>query len=393
MGRICCTWSDCNDYRGDLATTRNNYICQRWDKQSPHKHTVTKERYPYGGLEENYCRNPKNEKKPGTAWCYTTDKTKRWDYCDIPQSTKCKNACNPDYQQRKWDDCGLCNCVARPWSHLGEWECGRNDDCWTKQVKVRLVDGNATAGRVEVKYEGEWGTICGMWQRSSWQDPHNNMFDMRAAKVICRQVGLGDPVRIHYLSYFGRGSGPIFLDFTLGEDVFCSGEEMNIAQCQHRGFKVHKCSHFDNVGVVCSECRIGEVKWYACKRCTCMWYIDDEGWATGNAHWECTENECGKEQDFPECCLSPNCSEYRGRLAKTESGIDCQAWSPTSPNWVHPHRYDTEKYPMLTGNFCRNPNGYEAPWCYTMDVNTRWEKCKIPRCQSVPDSSFLDNGF
>jgi len=236
-----------------------------------------------------------------------------------------------------------------------------------------------------VKYEGEWGTICGMW--------HNNMFDMRAAKVICRQVGLGDPVRIHYHSYFGRGSGPISLDFTWGDDVSCSGEEKNIAQCQHRGFNVHKCLHAEDVGVVCSECRIGEVKWYACNRCICTRYIDDEGWATGNVHWECTGNECGKEQDFPECCLSPNCSEYRGRLAKTESGIDCQAWSPSIPPQYHPNRYDPKKFPMLAGNFCRNPNGYEAPWCYTTDINTRWEKCKIPRCQSVPDSSFLDNGF
>ena len=36
---------------------------------------------PFRGLENNYCRNPDNEKMP---WCYTTDPEVRWDYCQIP---------------------------------------------------------------------------------------------------------------------------------------------------------------------------------------------------------------------------------------------------------------------------------------------------------------------
>lgn len=33
------------------------------------------------GLEENYCRNPDNERSP---WCYTTDPETRWEYCGVP---------------------------------------------------------------------------------------------------------------------------------------------------------------------------------------------------------------------------------------------------------------------------------------------------------------------
>lgn len=33
------------------------------------------------GLENNYCRNPDNEKMP---WCYTTDTETRWEYCRVP---------------------------------------------------------------------------------------------------------------------------------------------------------------------------------------------------------------------------------------------------------------------------------------------------------------------
>ena len=38
--------------------------------------------YPNDGLTENYCRNPGKESEG--PWCYTTDKNKRWEYCDVP---------------------------------------------------------------------------------------------------------------------------------------------------------------------------------------------------------------------------------------------------------------------------------------------------------------------
>ena len=36
----------------------------------------------------NYCRNPDGE--PYTPWCYTTDRNKRWELCDVHHcSRKC----------------------------------------------------------------------------------------------------------------------------------------------------------------------------------------------------------------------------------------------------------------------------------------------------------------
>ncbi|XP_019636274.1 PREDICTED: uncharacterized protein LOC109478904 [Branchiostoma belcheri] len=55
-------------------------LCQRWDSQSPHNHPHTPQAHPDAGLEENFCRNPDNKERP---WCYTTDGTRRWDYCDV----------------------------------------------------------------------------------------------------------------------------------------------------------------------------------------------------------------------------------------------------------------------------------------------------------------------
>ena len=70
-----------DDYRGRIATTATGRTCQRWDKQWPHQHNVTPEKYPNSGLDKNYCRNPDGEVR---AWCYTTDPKVRWEYCDVP---------------------------------------------------------------------------------------------------------------------------------------------------------------------------------------------------------------------------------------------------------------------------------------------------------------------
>ena len=72
-------------YRGTLNVTKNGLDCQRWDSQSPHKHTRDNDvMFPDNTVSEaeNYCRNPDDE--PFGPWCYTTDPNTRWNYCDVP---------------------------------------------------------------------------------------------------------------------------------------------------------------------------------------------------------------------------------------------------------------------------------------------------------------------
>uniref|UniRef100_A0A3Q1FWK6 Plasminogen n=1 Tax=Acanthochromis polyacanthus TaxID=80966 RepID=A0A3Q1FWK6_9TELE len=57
--------------------------CQAWSAQSPHQHnSFTPQSHPTKGLEGNSCRNPDND--VNGPWCYTTDRNKKWDYCQIP---------------------------------------------------------------------------------------------------------------------------------------------------------------------------------------------------------------------------------------------------------------------------------------------------------------------
>ena len=73
------------DYMGVRNYTQSGRVCQRWDKQFPHKHNYNEaSMYPDATVRsaKNYCRNPDSEEpKP---WCYTTDPDVRWEYCAIP---------------------------------------------------------------------------------------------------------------------------------------------------------------------------------------------------------------------------------------------------------------------------------------------------------------------
>ncbi|XP_049913613.1 plasminogen [Epinephelus moara] len=87
---LTCATSEGGAYRGTIAVTESGKTCQSWSAQMPHKHNRTPDNYPCKGLENNYCRNPDNERMP---WCYTTDDGTRWEYCKVPS---CGDAAGPD---------------------------------------------------------------------------------------------------------------------------------------------------------------------------------------------------------------------------------------------------------------------------------------------------------
>ncbi|XP_044307026.1 hepatocyte growth factor-like protein isoform X3 [Varanus komodoensis] len=71
---------------------------------------------------------------------------------------------------------------------------------------------------------------------------------------------------------------------------------------------------------------------------------------------------------------------YRGKVNFTTSGSPCQRWDSQTP---HQHNFLPEKYECkdLRENYCRNPDGSEAPWCFTTLPNVRRAFCfQIKHC-------------
>ncbi|XP_044609970.1 hepatocyte growth factor-like protein isoform X7 [Equus asinus] len=79
-------------------------------------------------------------------------------------------------------------------------------------------------------------------------------------------------------------------------------------------------------------------------------------------------------------CFRGKGEGYRGTANTTAAGVPCQRWDAQNP---HQHRFLPEKYACkdLRENFCRNPDGSEAPWCFTSRPGMRVAFCyQIRRC-------------
>ncbi|NXL68001.1 DMBT1 protein, partial [Chordeiles acutipennis] len=135
----------------------------------------------------------------------------------------------------------LVECRARPWGINGcthEEDAGVvcSDLAGAEVAEVRLVEGpNRCGGRVEVLHAGQWGTIC------------DDGWDLNDAEVVCRQLGCGKATAVHGRARFGQGTGHIWLD-----DMSCTGNEDNLAQCQARPWGQNNCNHGEDASVVCS---------------------------------------------------------------------------------------------------------------------------------------------
>ncbi|XP_044903794.1 scavenger receptor cysteine-rich domain-containing group B protein isoform X2 [Felis catus] len=100
---------------------------------------------------------------------------------------------------------------------------------------LRLANGaHQCEGRVELFLGQRWGTVC------------DDAWDLRAATVLCHQLGCGQALAAPGEAHFGPGRGPILLD-----NVKCRGDESALLLCSHIRWDAHNCDHSEDASVLC----------------------------------------------------------------------------------------------------------------------------------------------
>ncbi|XP_033757248.1 deleted in malignant brain tumors 1 protein-like [Pecten maximus] len=110
--------------------------------------------------------------------------------------------------------------------------------CETKNI--RLVGGShSLEGRVEVKVNGSWSTIC--------DDDWNDVDAMTVCRSLLQYPIDGDVIgKAYHGGVFGRGTGQVALS-----GVQCVGSEEDLFQCPTTGKRRVNCDHTRDAGVAC----------------------------------------------------------------------------------------------------------------------------------------------
>uniref|UniRef100_K1PLE8 Plasminogen n=1 Tax=Magallana gigas TaxID=29159 RepID=K1PLE8_MAGGI len=336
-------FSDCvvagKEYTGTRDYTWKGVTCQAWSSDTPHQKTP---KYSYLASESNFCRIA-DEPSP---WCYTMDNATRWDWCSVPYcfATECTytltgeeytgtvSHTNTGIPCQRWDS-------QTPHKH-------NSDHLFKDENYCRNTDSSA-----------------GPWCYTMDPDIRWELCDVPKCEKIereCLMTGRG-------LDYFGKKT---YLSVSMEHDAnFCRNPDYSSKPwCYVQGETGPEKEHCDIPSCADSPCFPNP-----CKNrgqctvegtsfsCSCL-----HGFSGNNCEIQAIESA---EED---CKRSSSGYDYTGKVHITQSGRTCQAWSSQTP---HSHSLTS-----LPENYCRNPDGEPAPWCYTTDPYKRWEICNISDC-------------
>ncbi|KYO40694.1 antigen WC1.1 isoform B [Alligator mississippiensis] len=93
-------------------------------------------------------------------------------------------------------------------------------------VSLRLVNGGGCAGRLEVFYNGTWGSVC------------SNQMTQVTATIVCKQLSCGDEGEIATDFAYGQGSGLTWLD-----RIECHEHHSSLWQCPSEPWDPKSCDN------------------------------------------------------------------------------------------------------------------------------------------------------
>ncbi|XP_077862163.1 apolipoprotein(a)-like [Saccoglossus kowalevskii] len=349
---------DGSDYRGVVNMTQRGVDCSEWTDQTHHQHSRTPDNYPNAGLgDHNYCRNPDGDVH---VWCYTTNLTIRWDYCDIGDPREdCITEC---YEETDGSDYrGIVNMTQR------------GVDCseWTDQTyhyHSRTPDNYPNAGLGDHNYcrnpDGDVHVWCYTtnltirWDYCDIGDPRDDCNE-------CYKV-------------------PDASDYRGKKSTTIQGETCQqwTEQTPHKHTRTPE--NFPGAGLgdhnYCRNPDADIQTWCYTTNPAKRWGLCDVG--------DPYEN-CGPTS---ECYRDVHGTDYRGTLSVAGSGDTCQKWTWQTP---HSHTRTPQNYPnagLGNHNHCRNPDDKVAPWCYTVNPSVRWRYCRVGRpganCVTTTEASI-----
>ncbi|EDL02069.1 plasminogen, isoform CRA_i [Mus musculus] len=382
-----CMYCSGEKYEGKISKTMSGLDCQAWDSQSPHAHGYIPAKFPSKNLKMNYCRNPDGEPRP---WCFTTDPTKRWEYCDIPRCTTPPPPPSPTYQCLKGRGENYRGTVSVTVS-------GKTCQRWSEQTPHRhnRTPENFPCKNLEENYcrnpDGETAPWCYTtdsqlrWEyceipsceSSASPDQSDSSVPPEEQTPVVQECYQSDGQ-----SYRGTSSTTI------------TGKKCQswAAMFPHRHSKTPE--NFPDAGLEMNYCRNPDgdkgpwcyttdpsVRWEYCnlKRCS----------ETGGSVVELptVSQEPSGPSDSETDCMYGNGKDYRGKTAVTAAGTPCQGWAAQEPHRHSIFTPQTNPRAGLEKNYCRNPDGdVNGPWCYTTNPRKLYDYCDIPLCASA--SSF-----
>ncbi|XP_059796862.1 plasminogen isoform X4 [Balaenoptera ricei] len=355
-----CKTGNGKNYRGTMAKTKSGVACQKWSDNSPHTPNFSPEKYPFAGLEENYCRNPDNDKMG--PWCYTTDPGTRYDYCDIPEcEDECMHCSGENYEGKISKTVSGLDCQA--WDsqspHAHGYIPAKFPNKNLKMNYCRNPDGEPRPWCFTTDPSKRW-EFCDIPRCTTLPPSSGPTYQCLKGRGENYRGTVAVTVSGHTCQRWGDQT-PHKHNRT-PENFPCRNLEENY--CRNPDGETGPWCYTTN----------SEVRWEYCTIPSC------ESSPLSAEHLDAPVPP--EQTPVAQDCYQGNGQSYRGTSSTTVTGRKCQSWSSMIP---HRHQKTPANYPNagLTMNYCRNPDADKSPWCYTTDPSVRWEFCNLKKCSET----------